>query len=445
MENVARAIELKQQLDSLRPVNPEYEKRIMQKFRLDWNYHSNNLEGNSLSYGETKALILFGITAQGKPLKDHFEITGHNEAINWVLEVINEERPITENFIRALHKLILKEPYEVDAITPEGKLTKKRIQVGVYKSTANHVKTMTGEIFRFATPEETPAKMHDLVEWYRKKSKEESVNAILMASEFHYRFIRIHPFDDGNGRTARILMNFILMRYGYPPVIIKTLDKENYFAVLRQADAGIIEPFVEYIAGNLVQSLEIMIRGARGEDLDDDGDLDKEIALLDGKLKYAAKNQKSKWTNEKDKLLHLFDESISHLLMKFITRLKKFERFYDNSIVNLQVDDVHLKSISNNTLMEIRDLIDARTGTIYVKYVFSTLKEIARNHYYFSSTLVIKLNKDSYKIELNKATLIEKEYVELFPAEEIDKLVDIEVKRHTAFIEQKIDELNNRS
>src|SRR6476620_9543803 len=102
LENVSKAERLKNELDSLRPLNGEQEGRIMQKFRLDWNYHSNHLEGNSLTYGETKALILHGITAQGKPLKDHFEITGHDEAIKWIDDVIKEERPLTEHFIREL-------------------------------------------------------------------------------------------------------------------------------------------------------------------------------------------------------------------------------------------------------------------------------------------------------------------------------------------------------
>ena len=75
MENIQKAIALKEELDNLRPINQEQESRIMQKFRLDWNYHSNHLEGNTLTYGETKALILFGVTAQGKPLKDTLEIT----------------------------------------------------------------------------------------------------------------------------------------------------------------------------------------------------------------------------------------------------------------------------------------------------------------------------------------------------------------------------------
>ena len=104
MKNTANALELKLILDNLRPMNSEQEARIMQKFRLDWNYHSNHLEGNTLTYGETKALVLFGITAQGKPLKDHFEITGHNEAINWIIDVVKGDYPLTKNFIRELDR-----------------------------------------------------------------------------------------------------------------------------------------------------------------------------------------------------------------------------------------------------------------------------------------------------------------------------------------------------
>lgn len=285
MEAIVQTLALKEQLDTLRPIDVEQEKRIMQKFRLDWNYHSNHLEGNSLNYGETKALLLFGITAQGKPLKDHFEITGHNEAIDWVIDMVKGNRPMTENFIRELHQLLLKEPYEVDAITPDGKPTKRKIVVGKYKTMPNHVKTLTGEMFYFATPEETPSKMYDLLHWYTEKIAQKNPNPILIAAEFHYKFIRIHPFDDGNGRTARILMNFILMQFQYPPVIVKTEDKANYFVALQLADAGNIEAFINYIAQNLVHSLKIMIAGANGEDIEDEDEVSNKIKELEQKIR----------------------------------------------------------------------------------------------------------------------------------------------------------------
>ena len=287
MEEIKMALQLKAELDLLRPIAKEQEARVLQKFRLDWNYHSNHLEGNSLTYGETKALLLFGITAQGKPLKDTLEITGHNEAINWVLEMVSGDRPLTENFIRELHSLLLKDSYK-ESKNEKGEIIPRKISSGKYKTTPNHVQTITGEIFYFATPEETPAKMHDLVNWYNEKTIEKNANPLLIAAEFHYKFIRIHPFDDGNGRTARILMNFILMKFGYPPVIIKTEDKANYFAALQMADAGNIEVFINYIAQNLKRSLEIMIAGAKGEEIEEDeNDVAKKIKTLEEKLKIA--------------------------------------------------------------------------------------------------------------------------------------------------------------
>jgi Fic family protein len=222
MQKIEKALQLKLELDKLRPISAEQEDKIMQKFRLDWNYHSNHLEGNSLTYGETRNFLMHGVTASGKPFKDYLEIEGHNNAIKLVEEVIKQQRPLTENFIRDIHTLILKEPYQTDAITIDGKPTKKTIEIGKYKTSDNHVKTITGEIFYFATAQETPAKMNDLMLWYKEEIGYSSVNPIILSAEFHYKFVRIHPFDDGNGRIARILMNFILMQFGFPPAIIKT-------------------------------------------------------------------------------------------------------------------------------------------------------------------------------------------------------------------------------
>jgi len=191
-ENLRKATELKTELDGFRPLTPEVEKRIMQKFRLDWNYHSSHIEGNLLTFGETKALLLFGTTAQAKPLKDHLEMKGHNEAILNLEEVIQQKRPLTENFIRELHELILHEPYEVNAITPDGKPTRRTISIGQYKIVPNHVLTKTGEIFYFATPEETPAKMYELLQWYNDNKDNVAIHPVLFATEFHYRFICIH-------------------------------------------------------------------------------------------------------------------------------------------------------------------------------------------------------------------------------------------------------------
>ncbi len=256
---LTRILEKKQTLDSYRPIPHDIEKEIFDEFRLEWNYHSNHMEGNTLTYAETKMLLLFGITSSGKPFRDSLEMMGHNEALNWVLDIVKESYPLTETFIRELHTKILKEPYESPAMTPEWIKTFRIITPGMYKQMLNHVRTATGEIFRFAEPFETPAMMWDLIEWYRGERERPDTNPIILATDFHYRFIRIHPFDDGNGRTARILMNFILLSYGYPPAIIKTEEKWEYLYALRQGDIGEMDAFYDYIAQKVEQSLDTML------------------------------------------------------------------------------------------------------------------------------------------------------------------------------------------
>lgn len=434
MDEIVKALNLKRQLDSLRPIDKEQEAKIMQKFRLDWNYHSNNLEGNSLTYGETKALLLFNITAQGKPLNDHFEITGHNEAINWVIEVVNGDRPLTENFIRELHTLLLKESYEVDAVTPDGQPTKKRIKVGSYKSSPNHVKTKTGEIFYFATPEETPAKMTDLMTWYNEKIQETELNPILLAAEFHYRFIRIHPFDDGNGRTARILMNFILMKFGYPPVIIKTEDKANYFSTLQLADAGDLQAFIDYIAKNLIHSLEIMIAGAKGEDIEEPDDIDKEIALLEKRL--SAFGEKSRVGKNDDSLSLLIDNVLVKLIDRIIEKTGKLNEFYLDHQVYFT-----LKAYSG-VYYDIEDLRNRlnKTPKFVVTILFKKFTTVGFESFDYESYLVFELSDTYYTIYDGSDILLQKPYGIDLTQMQIDKIAIDVVKRHKDFIEQKIAE-----
>ena len=282
LEILKQVDQLKLEIDGLRPLSKEQEGRIFQKFRLDWNYHSNAIEGNSLTYGETRALLLYGLTAKGKPFKDHLDIKGHNEAIDFLLALVKDTRPLSEQDIREMHKLVLKEPYRSKAQTEDGQEVSKMINLGAYKTTPNHVQTPTGEIHYYATPEETPAKMTDLMDWYNEASQTNEVHPAVLATLFHYRFVAIHPFDDGNGRMARLLMNLILMRYDYPPVVIRQ-DKDSrnqYYLALSQADAQEYTPFTELVIEALLHSMNIYIKGAKGEDINEPDDLDKELALF---------------------------------------------------------------------------------------------------------------------------------------------------------------------
>jgi Fic family protein len=439
MEEIANALELKNKLDSLRPINKEKEAIIMQKFRLDWNYHSNHLEGNTLTYGETKALILFGITAQGKPLKDTLEITGHNEAINWVIDLVKGERPLTENFIRELHSLLLQDSYK-ESKNADGEIVPKKISAGKYKTMTNHVETVTGEIFYFATPEETPAKMYDLLNWYNQKTKEENVNPILVAAEFHYRFIRIHPFDDGNGRTARILMNFILMQFGFPPVIIKTEDKANYFAALQMADAGNIEVFIKYIAQNLVHSLEIMIAGAKGENIEEEDDLDKEIALLEQRLNSFEKKNIPKKHKVIDRTF--VEYFVFAMIEKFFKTNLKFNKLYEEINFYIQLGNkIHYLN-NENFLIFLKANFEEifKNKEMSFEYSFKSIKNLKLDQSYFFIKIELKFLNDFLNIKINNKDIIQVTYQKSITDEEIEKIMKGEIKRHQDFVENKIAE-----
>ncbi len=445
MKYIEEALKLKAELDKLRPISKEQEAVIMQKFRLDWNYHSNNLEGNSLTFGETKALIMFGITAQGKPLKDHFEIKGHDEALKWVIDVVQGDYPLTENFIRELHALLLEESYEVNAITPDGQPTKKRVAVGSYKTTSNHVLTKTGEIFRFATPEETPAKMHDLIEWYRAKKSAPDVNPILLAAEFHYKFIRIHPFDDGNGRTARILMNFIFMQFGYPPIIIKTEDKANYFSTLQLADSGSIEPFIEYIAKNLVRSLELMIAGATGQSIEEPDDLDKEIALLEQKLKTVG--SKIEISRTKEAVLEIYDNSITTIFPLFLNACEKFNKFYIKNLFCIYINNGANTYDRYKAVSENRSRINQDTLSVRLAYNHEIFNQEGFGEFDFRNEIEFQFHlSGGYVINLpSKPKVLEKAYGEQLTNFEINELVKLEARRHKDFIESKLKEIQSKN
>jgi len=339
MSNLEQAVSLKAELDALRPLDAEQEKRIWQKFRFDWNYHSNNIEGNSLTFGETKSLLLHNITAQGKPLKDHIEITGHNEAINALLDLTRGDTPLTESFLRGLHAMILSERYQVDAQTPDGNATKKWVEVGQYKTAPNHVLTVTGEIFRFAEPIEVPSKMRQLMIDANALSRGADVEILLAAARAHYDFVLIHPFDDGNGRMARLLMNLILVKYGFPPAIIKTQEKKKYFSALRQADGGQFDVFVEYVTGCVCASLKVMLAGARGESIDEPDEQDRKIRMLARLLE--RKNGNLEVTRTPSALYAVFDRSFTPLAKKLDEKARAFESLYRKLERHVSVNNIY--------------------------------------------------------------------------------------------------------
>lgn len=328
---------LKSKVDAIRPLHTDIESKVMQKLTLDWNYHSNAIEGNRLNYGETAALLQHGITASGKPLKDHLDVRGHNSAIDFLLGIVKTESLISEVHIRNMHTMILVEPYHVKVKTPEGVVYTKIISLGEYKKMPNHVRTTSGELHYYTSPEETPAKMQELIDWYSAVINQPGIHPLVIASLFHYKFVAIHPFDDGNGRLARILMNMILLHNQYPPVVIKADEQQKYYGLLSMADTGDHRPFVDHITQNMLNSLGLFLRAADGQDIEEDEDISKEISTFRAQIKdqVKAKTRKSyPWIKS------FLKADINPFLTKLSSTLKPFGE--DFASYSLTVDYVFI-------------------------------------------------------------------------------------------------------
>lgn len=279
---------------SLQPITSDVQNKIDQKFMLEFNYNSNHIEGNTLTYGQTELLLMFGKVDGDAKMHDLEEMKAHNVGLKMMQEEAQAtDRPLTEYFIRELHRTLLREDYTVQKELPDGSITTYTVHAGQYKTRPNSVKTVTGEIFEYASPEETPALMSDLVGWYNSTVESGELSALELASLFHYRYIRIHPFEDGNGRIARLLVNFILLRAGYPMIIVRSDDKDKYLSALNRSDIVVgltpsegahaeleqIQPFVEYMKGCLERALKIRIKAAKGESIEEENDWRKKLLV----------------------------------------------------------------------------------------------------------------------------------------------------------------------
>ena len=223
--------------NALQPLSDRDREMLSRRFTIDFNYNSNHIEGNTLTYGQTEILLLFGKIVGEADVRDVHEMTASNVGLKMMKEeALLKETPLTQHFIRTLHKTLLREDYTVYRTLPGGVQTSYVIHAGQYKTRPNSVITRYGDRFEYATPEETPALMSDLVDWYNDAERSGKFTPIELAAIFHYRYIRIHPFEDGNGRIARLMANYILTRHDYPMIVVRSRKKKEYLEALHRTD-----------------------------------------------------------------------------------------------------------------------------------------------------------------------------------------------------------------
>ena len=320
------------------------EERLWKKLRLEWNYNSNHIEGNTLTYHETELLLMFGRTAGGHPLRDYEEMKAHDAAIDHTRRLADGERLLGEGDIRDLNQILLKEPFWQTAETPDGQPTRKRIVPGQYKTQPNHVRTATGELHRFAEPEDTPALM---AEWTRKFRRDLARHAYplpVFLAESHWHFLRIHPFDDGNGRTARLLANYALLRRDLPPIVIRSGERDDYIGGLQNADVDRPLPLANFMLQNLLRSLDLAIRAAKGNSIREPDDMVKEIGIFVRRKKGPGPNK-----SDLEMLDDVFLMHVNPVIQSLNRRLEPlttlFRRYYTSSSLSQGSDSVNSSSL----------------------------------------------------------------------------------------------------
>ncbi len=289
LPNIADVLEkvdvLRAEIDAMRPIEPEQLGRAMQRLRLEWTYHSNAIEGNSLTYGETVVILMEGLTAHGKPLKDALDIQRHGEVLTYLQEVVRGEEELSLKDIRGMHRMLMGEMYTVSVEHPDGSRAQREEMGGAFKEHPNSVLTPTDETHFYASPHETPALMQDLVDWYRETwpdVESGKIPAVPFVADFHHRFVQIHPFADCNGRMGRILMNLMLMKRGYVPAVLRQERRREYYGALNRANTGDLEPLVRFVAEELAVTMELFLSAVRGEP--DPKEYGRRLALLKRKV-----------------------------------------------------------------------------------------------------------------------------------------------------------------
>lgn len=226
-------------LDSKRPLNRDAVNNLKKYFDVELTYNSNAIEGNTLTITETKVILEDGLTiGKGKNLREHLEVINHKEAIDYIDDIVTSDIDISERVIKDLHHIILKSIDNKNA--------------GEYR---NSNVLISGSEHRPVEHFLVAEKMRELIEWYNENKN--TKHPIELAAEFYFKYVYIHPFIDGNGRSARLLMNLILMRNGYPITVIRTEDRDEYMKALENASVkGDINDFVKIVADAVDKSLD---------------------------------------------------------------------------------------------------------------------------------------------------------------------------------------------
>lgn len=243
-----RLEEKKARLDARRPLPDGVVNRLRDQILIEWIYNSNAIEGSTITLQETRLILETGLTIGGKSLREHFEVINHKDAIEYVENLVQNAEPITPFHVRQIHQLVSNRIDDENA--------------GNYRTTPVRI---AGAPFTPPEAWQIPNSMSEWGNWL--VASEQSTHPISLAAQAHHRLTAIHPFVDGNGRTARLVMNLLLMRCGYPPAVILRVNRRQYYNFLAQADKGKLTSLVNFIGRAVEQSLNLYLEACTPQTL----------------------------------------------------------------------------------------------------------------------------------------------------------------------------------
>ncbi|MBI5699875.1 Fic family protein [Candidatus Saganbacteria bacterium] len=234
LENLLKEIDQKKaKIDAARPLPKIVLDKLIDYLDVEWTYNSNAIEGNTMTLRETMLILKEGLTISGKSMREHLEVTNHKNAIDYLEELLKKIEPITQDDIKKIHSLIL-----------EGI---KNNYAGQYRDVEVYI---SGSDVKLPLPEKLADLMLGFSRWLVDRQENKDLHPVRFAAQAHFKLVDIHPFIDGNGRTARLLMNFILMKYGYPIAIFEceTEKRKAYYSALQAGHKGNLLPFEAMVA-----------------------------------------------------------------------------------------------------------------------------------------------------------------------------------------------------
>ncbi|MBK7309667.1 MAG: Fic family protein [Sphingobacteriaceae bacterium] len=238
-EIIARINKLKKQLDGLRPISKAQLSNLRNYFKVKYTYDSNRIEGNTLTLQETALVVDKGITIGGRSVQEHLEAINHSEAVEFILDLVQNRVGLTEYVLKQLHGLVLR---------------------GIDKDNAGKYRSVNVMISGSTHKPPQPFMLQKLMEdyFYFYEHNKASMHPVILAAEMHERLVTIHPFIDGNGRTSRLVMNLVLLQFGYPITNISS-ERANRLKYYSSLEAAQVENnkvvFYNFVSNSVHQSL----------------------------------------------------------------------------------------------------------------------------------------------------------------------------------------------